>query len=100
MKNDKPAIVKGLLWGTFSGTATVSAFVLPAFIIGHLFHQSYTTQLPPYLFYGGITIIFFCAAYHALYRAIASNHDLKLLSTLAKCIGAFIILTILFLFIS
>ena len=95
----QPAMLKGLLWGLFSATATASAFLLPAFIVGQFFAAPYNHNLSPYLLYGSIVIIYFCALYHALYRIKSSDHDLHLLSTFAKACGLFMIVTILFLFI-
>jgi len=95
----QPAIIKGLLWGLFSGTATASAFLLPGFIIGQFFNKDYNHNLSPFLLYGAIGIIFFCAAYHSFYRIKASDHDLHLLSTFTKAFGLFVIITIAFLFI-
>lgn len=93
----KPYIVKGLAWGLFSGTATAAAFLLPAFIMGTLlFGKNYTTELPEWIVHVTIIAIVGFAVYHSIYRIIASNHDLKLLSTLLKYLIVFIIITILF----
>ncbi len=75
----KPALSKSFLWALFSGSATLTAFLLPVFI--------FLTLTTPFVFAPPfddwimvvILIIMLAAAlYHSVYRIIASNHDLKL----------------------
>lgn len=100
VKDKKPAVLKGIAWGTFSGTATASAFLLPAFIMGQfLYGRNFTAGLPPWLFYGTTALILFCALYHSIYRIIASNHDLKLIKTVVQYILILFLITFLLPFI-
>lgn len=69
----KPALFKGLLWGMFSATAFVSAFVLPA----HIFAWLRGMELREGLFFEVyLFAVLFCALYHGLYRAKTILHDL------------------------
>ena len=98
VKNKKPYILKGLAWGTFSGTATASAFLLPAFIMGNmLYGQNFSDTLPEWLLQSALILIVGCAIYHSVYRIIASDHDLKLIKVFTKYFIVFILITLLFL---
>lgn len=96
INSNKPLILKGLLWGAFSGTATVAAFLLPAFILGQmLYGRNYSSGLPPWLLWGIVIVTILCAAYHSVYRVIASNHDLKLVGQLLRYILLILLITLL-----
>ncbi len=69
----KPAVFKGLLWGMFSATAVVSAFVLPV----HIYALLRGMELRPGLFFEVyLFAVLFCALYHGLYRTKTIFHDL------------------------
>lgn len=91
----KPAYLKGFAWAMFSGTATVSAFLLPAYIIASLQQRELNPAIPEWLQYAIIIVLLFCALYHSIYRIAASDHDLKLFSTFRNHIGIFILLAII-----
>jgi hypothetical protein len=73
----KPSIITGLMWGTFAGTATASAFLLPLFFAGYLFVPNFITRYNQ-LIEAFIILSFFCGWYHAWYRLKALGHDLDL----------------------
>ncbi len=74
----KPAVAQGILWGLFSGTATLTAFLFPIHIIAIL------SLAPPWdfdnpfeiLYFG---ILYFSVIYHGLYRLKTILKDLKIL---------------------
>lgn len=88
----KPSIITGLLWGTFAGTATASAFLLPAFFAGYLFVPNFLS-IYDLILEGFVLLSFYCGWYHAWYRLKALGHDLDL------GIGAKILETISYLMI-
>jgi hypothetical protein len=73
----KPSIITGLLWGTFAGTATASAFLLPALFAGYLFIPNFLTK-KDLIIEAFILLSFYCGWYHAWYRLKALGHDLDL----------------------
>jgi hypothetical protein len=64
----------GLLWLAFSGTAMISAFILPIHILALL--AGYQMNLSGELFWMYFAFLFFCALYHALYRVKTILKDL------------------------
>lgn len=72
-----PSIITGLLWGAFAGTATASAFLLPAFFAGYLFVPGFLTRFD-LLIEAFVILAFYCGWYHAWYRLKALGHDLDL----------------------
>ena len=78
LKNSpKPAFVSGFLWVTFSGTAMLSAFVLPVHIWA--LQAGYAPKLENFFFLGYFFIVFACALYHGLYRTKTVLFDLGLI---------------------
>ncbi|MEK7524413.1 MAG: hypothetical protein AAB588_05295 [Patescibacteria group bacterium] len=64
----RPAFIKGLLWFTFSGTAMLSAFILPAHIWALSSKDSIMYLMESFLFRAYFFILILCALYHGLYR--------------------------------
>lgn len=89
--SNKPLLIKPLLWLTFSGTAMLSAFILPvhvwALMSGNHMKLSW---LPARLFF---FVLFGAALYHGLYRTKTILFDLGVTRGL-KVIG--IILSLVF----
>lgn len=58
--------MKALLWFIFSGTATVSAFILPVHLWALLsgYEPNFSSNFNTFYFWA----LFFCAVYHGLYR--------------------------------
>lgn len=73
----KPSVITGLLWGAFAGTATASAFLLPAFFAGYLFIPNFLTR-KDLIIEAFVLLTFYCGWYHAWYRLKALGHDLDL----------------------
>lgn len=73
---EKPAFITGFLWFAFSGTAMLSAFILPIHIwaISH----GYTMNLGNIFFRLYFVVLFVCALYHGLYRTKTILFDLGL----------------------
>ena len=71
----KPAIMTGLKWGLFSATATLSAFFLPAFILGNI-NSSIKAPFGELVSVTITGIILFAALYHGLYRVKTICEDL------------------------
>lgn len=90
--------MKGLAWGLFSGTATFSAFTLPALIFSILNYNPFNGNdrlwYPPIWVAKIIAIIIiFCALYHSLYRVKTVTFDLgfspktvKITAFIANCL--------------
>lgn len=66
MRVDPPSYSKGFLWFLFSGTATVSAFILPIHIYALM--SDFTIQRSHFFARAYIFIIIVCALGHSLYR--------------------------------
>lgn len=73
----RPSRIAGILWGLFSLTAFISAFLLPAHI--YLTMAGWKIKLTPWYFKLYFGILFFSALYHGLYRLKTILKDLKIL---------------------
>lgn len=74
----KPAYSKGFLWFLFSGTAMLSALVLPIHFLMMLFFPFVFMRLDSILTRGYFFVLFFAALYHGLYRTETVLIDLGL----------------------
>ncbi len=83
---NKPAYLKGFLWFAFSGTAMLSAFILPVHIwaLSHGYHMDFPWW--PFRLY--FTVLMIAALYHSLYRVKTICFDLGF-GTHEKAIEAF-----------
>lgn len=80
----KPALIKGFLWSIFAMSATLCAFVLPAYILGDLLIQqkilksnaSFTFN--PSWFFPLLSLLFLAAVYFSLYRFAVFIEDVNL----------------------
>ena len=72
--NERLSFKKGLLWFAFSGTAMLSAFLLPIHIFA--LAQDFTIQRSHFFARVYIFVIIFCALYHSLYRVQTIIRDL------------------------
>jgi fumarate reductase subunit D len=108
--NHNPSIFKALTWALFAATATISAFLLPVFIVASIIIIYYFpgnfnfnfSPIPDWIIYTTAAIIIFSSLYHSIYRIIASNKDLKLFRSLLFCvimIGIFIVASEIFQFL-
>lgn len=90
---NKPAFLKGFLWFAFSGTAMLSAFILPV----HLWALSNSRfmNLNTLFFRLYFFVLFIAALYHGLYRTKTILFDIGLIKY-QKTIGW--VATIIFLF--
>lgn len=74
----RPALFKALLWGVFSLTAMMAAFILPVHLYALLrnydLHFMSNVEHPFLKFY--LFVVLFCALYHGLYRTKTIFHDL------------------------
>lgn len=71
----KLAYLKGFLWFTFSGTAMLSAFILPVHIWAHSTGEI-IINLTPLFFRFYFFVLIICALYHGLYRTKTILFDL------------------------
>lgn len=74
---NKPAFLKGFLWFLFSGTAMLSAFILPVHIWA--LANNYSMKLNPWFFKIYFGVLLFSALYHGLYRTKTILKDLKII---------------------
>ncbi len=72
---EKPAYAQAVLWGLYSATATLSAFVLPVHFYALFRWKELDTVTQP-IFKAYLFIVLFCAFFHGLYRTKTIFHDL------------------------
>jgi hypothetical protein len=87
--SQKTEIFTALMWGLFSATATVCAFILPIFIWHHI-HTNFNSAYPAWLISVYMGFIFFCALYHSLYRIKALCEDFGCKGVKSKIISLLI----------
>lgn len=90
---NSPAFLKGFLWFVFSGTAMLSAFILPIHLWAVLSGAS--MKLNSLLFRGYFFILIIAALYHGLYRTKTILFDLGL-GKYEKIIGLLAVIVFLF----
>jgi hypothetical protein len=72
----KPSRISGLLWGLFSGTAMLSAFILPVHIYALM--KGYQMNLESWYFKLYFIALFGSALYHGFYRLKTILKDLAI----------------------
>lgn len=90
---NSPAFLKGFLWLAFSGTAMLSAFILPIHLWA-AFNGS-PMKLDSMLFRGYFFILIIAALYHGLYRTKTILFDLGF-GKYQKTIGLLAVIVFLF----
>lgn len=88
----RPAFIKGLLWFTFSGTAMLSAFILPIHIWA--IHAGYAMRLDAIWFRLYFVLLFGAMLYHSFYRVKTILFDLTFVKA-SKVLGGVLLLLFL-----
>ena len=91
---EKSVKLIAIKWGLFSATATLCAFILPVFIWNNI-NSNLNTSYPKWIIGLFISIVYFSALYHSLYRIRAFCEDLGYKGLKLKLINYFLLFLML-----